>query len=530
MKAFAPSAPQKKMSLGKRIDSLYFERSVNKVNLKSLSTEDIRKALWARGSLRYRLMTNQRNALKHVEKSDSMVWLFLCTRRWGKTDAACTWIIEQALKNPNSICRYLGPTKKHLRDFARPAFDRICADAPGAHKPVYEAGNGLYRLPNGSIIIMGSCDTMDDANANVGTDCVAAVCDEFGLVRSDIADHVIKSVLIPQFATKPDGKILVVGSAPHTPAHYMAQELLPVCSKAGAFVRETINDVSHVSEKSKEKMIEVAGGMKSTVVRREFYCELVADDEFAVIPEFNEESALEIVKESPVPLRRDRYVSADFGFNDFTFVVFAYYDFDRAKVVIEDELVFQYKSSVQVGLTVMAKELDLWCGAQDIVKKLNEFDMITQYDEAAKYVKQQSRIYGRPEGLVMRLAETVPQMIADIQISAGCVFSPVNKFDKHAQINKLRRIVLERRIEIHPRCVNLINHLKYAVWKASKNDLDSAPGFGHFDGVPATYYLTNNIHYDRNPLAPLPPGVTDETHYIPDIYKRKKTSIFKRQS
>lgn len=516
-------------TLGKTIDELYLKRAVNPVNLKTLSTEDIRKALWSRGSLRYRLMSNQRKALDHVQKSKSIVWLFLCTRRWGKTDAACTWIIEQALKHPNSICRYLGPTKKHLRDFARPAFDRITADAPATCKPVYEAGNGLYRLPNGSVIILGSCDTMDDANANVGTDCIAAVCDEFGLVRSDIAAHIIKSVLIPQFATKPEGRILVVGSAPHTPAHYMAQELLPVCSNANAFVKETIDDVSHVSQESKDTMIAAVGGPKSTVARREFYCELVADDEFAVIPEFNEASASEIVKESPVPLRRDRYVSADFGFNDFTFVVFAYYDFDRAKIVIEDELVFQYKSSVQVGLTVIAKELDLWCGASGMVDKLGEFDMYTQYDEAAEFIRSQSRIYGKPDGLVMRLAETVPQMIADMQMGARCVFSPVNKFDKHAQINKLRRIILERRIEIHPRCVNLVNHLKYAVWKASKNDIDSAPGFGHFDGVPATYYLTNNIHYDRNPLMPLPAGATDETHFIPDIYKRKKVSIFKRQ-
>lgn len=515
-------------TLGDTINASYFNRSINPVNLRTLSADDIKHALWNRGDLRYRLMKLQREALAHLEKSSGITRLILCTRRWGKTDAACTWIIEQAIKNPGSVCRFIGPTKKHLRDFVKPAFERITKDSPIATCPKYDSVNGLYRLPNGSVIILGSCDTMDDANANVGTDCVAAVCDEFGLVRSDIAAHIIKSVLIPQFATKPDGRILVATSAPHTPAHYVAQELMPTCVRNGAFIMQTIDIVPHISDEMKKKIIDEAGGPKSTVVRREFYCEMVTDDEFAVIPEFNSSSESSIVVESQPALRYDRYVSADFGFNDFTFVVFAHYDFDRAKVVIEDELVFQCKSSVQVGLTVIAKELELWCGATGIMKALDNFDIMTQYNEAAEFIKVTAKKYGRPKNLVKRIAETQPQMIADIQVGAGCTFVPVNKYDRQAQINKFRRIVLERRIEIHPRCVNLINHLKYAVWNSSKTGLDRVDGFGHFDGVPAAYYLTNHINYNRNPLMPLPEGATIETHYIPPKYRQKQKSLFER--
>ena len=55
------------------------------------------------------------------------------------------------------------------------------------------------------------------------------------------------------------------------------------------------------------------------------------------------------------------------------------------------------------------------------------------------------------------------------------------------------------RILINPRCKNLIYHLKAATWKKDRTNFARSVDGGHWDFIPALYYLLRNINMSKNP-------------------------------
>lgn len=92
-------------------------------------------------------------------------------------------------------------------------------------------------------------------------------------------------------------------------------------------------------------MIKELGGINTEAARRELFCEIIKDSHSSALPEFTPELEKEIVKEWPKPPHYDSYVSMDLGGKDLTAVLFAYYDFRADKVVIEDELIMDFRET-----------------------------------------------------------------------------------------------------------------------------------------------------------------------------------------
>ena len=73
--------------------------------------------------------------------------------------------------------------------------------------------------------------------------------------------------------------------------------------------------------------------------RREYLCEIIRDKDSVVIPEFTPEKEQVLVGEWERPPFYDAYTSGDVGFRHLTVYLFAYWDWEKATLVIEDELV-----------------------------------------------------------------------------------------------------------------------------------------------------------------------------------------------
>jgi hypothetical protein len=84
------------------------------------------------------------------------------------------------------------------------------------------------------------------------------------------------------------------------------------------------------------------------------------------------------------------------------------------------------------------------------------------------------------------------------------------KDNKEAQINELKIRVKQNKIFIHPRCENLLYHLKSAKWKLKRDG--TRDGFerlkdvkeknlrgGHADLLDALIYLVRNVSTLKNP-------------------------------
>lgn len=426
------------------------------------------------------LMTRtQRRAWHAMTERKARLFVLDCSRRWGKTVFLVMLMFVSALAGPNRIIRYIAPTKLHGRQFVLPTVRWLSEQLPEEQRPRFNTQDNTWIWPNGSVCHLGSAETMGDVEAMVGTECHRALLDEAGKIHTDLLRHLHRSVLRAQLLTT--GGDIVVGSTPAlNPSHYLS-ELVELAERDGACVRFTIDDCDHVSVDEREAMIAELGGRKATDVRRELYCERVTESTRAVVPEFIDAEE-HIVRERPVPRWVHWYVVGDLGFEDLSVVLFAWYDFARATIVVHDEIAMQYASGLEVGRAVKAKEAEI--GINDAV----------------------------------RVADGTLQLLADLadRVSGpGVEFGMPPKDDAEAALNALRMEVARHKLEISPRCTTLIRHLRNAIWTERRNTYERSAKDGHWDAVDAAKYLVRIVDRKRNPVPRLFPEHDNHRYFVP---------------
>lgn len=441
------------------------------------------------GSLTHLRTRTQREAHALYQTGGGMSVFHLdCSRRFGKTFDAAMKTFELAQARPGAIIRYCAPSKVQGRTFVMPAFTWVGQRVPVEMRPRFDRQDTCWRWPNGSICYLGSAETMADVEAQVGTECDLGIADEAGKWPRGHLTHWIISVVLPQFMTRPWGRVFVPSTPPLSPAHDLS-DIRKGAVESRLYARYTIDDLDHVDEDTKARIkAEIhrkEGG--ETAVMRELYCEYVTDDTMAIVPEMRHvRKDIEIAL--PRPDHFDCYIAADFGFSDLTVVLFAYFDFARAVLVVEDELVFKNTSAVVIGREVLKKQRALWGGR-------------------------------RPRAIV---ADAPLQVIADMAESTkgdplgACVFGSVEKTDADAALNTARSTIGEKRVRIHPRCQVLLDHLSNGIWgNHRRTSFDRSDAFGHFDAIDAFKYLVRHVDWRRNPAPALGEGVSRATHWIP---------------
>ena len=346
-------------------------------------------------------------------------------------------------------------------------------DCPDSVRFQYSTVDSVCTAPNGSKIFLFGCNE-DKGRSARGTSMNIAVCDEVGFFTYP---EVIKDVIAPQLRTT-NGKLIIASTPPNDLGHYWYKEKV-MAIKDGRFRQKTIFDDESLTPDVLAQIEHDCGGKESTTFRREYLCEAVSDPERLVIPEFNE--ATHVGEEVP-PEYYDAYVGCDLGLNDFTALVFGYYNFHTDTLVIQDELVVQGKNSKEIVEAAKAIEKRLW--------------------------------NGKPPYL--RVSDNELQQLYDMSSLFGYEMVPTRKDDKLSAINQLRDRFVRGKIKIHPRCEVLRFQLKVGLWNdARTNYLRSSitSSLGHLDAVDSLIYLSRNINTHKNP-TPVMLGVTPQTHHI----------------
>jgi len=362
------------------------------------------------------------------------------------------------------------------RGIVYPHMRRILADCPEYLRPKANVQEMSWTWPNGSVMRLAGCD---GANADRlrGGECHEAFVDEAGFIVD--LHGVIEDVIMPMTLTT-DGRILLASTPPMSPAHPFA-EYVGRAAADGAMTRLTIYDAPHISREKADEYIAEAGGPDSITARREYMAEVVVDESTSIVPEFVRVMD-QIVVERERPRFCELYVAADFGFHDLTVVLFAYHDFERAKIVVEDELAFHGASGLEVGAAVKARELQLW----------------------------------GPNARPHRYADAPAQLLADLAsktLGPGIVFAPATKTDADAALNALRMSIQRMEIEIAPRCKTLISHLHYGTWNERRTSFDRQDGFGHWDAIDALKYLVRHVSRRKNPAPDVMPELRGQLGY-----------------
>lgn len=443
----------------------------------ALRNADFRTLMTRTQRMAYRKLRSRRHRLFYLD----------CSRRWGKTWFLVFLAIEMAVKKPCAIVRYCAPTKHHGRTFVIPAMRAICAMLPPHMRPKYNVQDTCWTWGNGSVMHLGSCESVADCDAQVGTSCDLAIFDEWAKIRHEIAEYQHKTVIVPQFATTA-GTIVVGSTPPLSPAHYLTRVLLKRAMERDSYVRFVLDDCDHITPEMREELIDECGGLKSPTARRELFCEHIPDRDHLVIPEWLDVRE-ECVAEPEAAEFRDWYASGDFGFEDLSVVLYAWFDFIKQRIVVEHEVVAHRESSLVIG--------------------------------------QECKALEKSESIVplMRVADAPLQLMADMAhptLGPGIQFTPVQKDDADAALAHLRNEVGRKRILVHPRCRVLISHLEGAIWNTRRTSFERVGGeFGHWDAIDALKYLNRSVQRRRNPAPVIPAGVRRDTHFIsPDLAKR----------
>lgn len=201
-------------------------------------------------------------------------------------------------------------------------------------------------------------------------------------------------------------------------------------------------------------------------------CEKITDSDRSVFPEFTKHEQ-DIVVPWVRPPFCDKYVSMDIGFKDLTAVLFGYYDFINAVLVIEDEFALKGSEMTTERLadSIREKEHELWM----------------------------NRLVGEQEKPYARVCDNNLIVINDLAMLHQLYFRPTEKQNKDAAMNQLKMMIQNHQLVISPKCVNLIEHLKMATWDKTKKDYIRKNGH-HFDFADSLIYMVRNLNTSHNPF------------------------------
>lgn len=439
---------------------------------------EARNRLWRMGILEWKLGMTQKKIYDFFNKRDEKTIVVNCSRRLGKSYLLTILAIEQCLKFPKSIVKMLQPEVKMIRTNIRPIMDEILDDCPTDLRPTFKTQDNIYFFPNGSEIHLAGTDNGNYQKLR-GGDCHLGLIDEAGFC-SDL-DHILKFVLIPTTSLT-GGRIILSSTTPPDSDHNFVK-IMQKADIDGTLIRKTIYDAldddkdTEFPRITKEIIQDILKayptGEEDEAFRTEYLCKIIHNSRDAVVPEFTEEVEKDCVTDWPRPPFYDRYVSMDVGFEDLTVVLFAFWDFDNAVLVIEDEFVINGPelTTPRLAEAIIKIEHRLWT----------------------------SHLTGEFQPPYMRVSDNNKLLINDLQREFGITFLATDKHNKDAYINRMRNMVQNRQIIIAPKCKTLIAHLRSAQWDKSHKDYKRSPDNGHYDAVDALAYLVRNLDMGKNP-------------------------------
>ncbi len=431
------------------------------------------------------------------EKSDRII-VIGCSRQLGKTYFLATLAIEECLRKPNIIVKMIAPTRMEVKRNISPKIREITEDCPEDIKPVYSSQDYVFRFKNGSQIQLAGTDN-GHAESIRGTAAHLCLIDEAGFCSN--LDYVVKSILLPTTTTT-DGKIVMASTPSKAPDHDFIQ-FMKAAELEDRFIKKTIYDNPRLKQEQIDELAAASGGYESIDFKREYLVEIITSEDDAVVPEFNADLKSKIVTELERPPYFDTYVSMDIGVTDLTGVLFGYYDFRLAKLVIEDEIVLQGRKMLTDNLAAMIKEKEakLWFN---------------------KYT-------GEPRPVFLRIADNNNGiLINDLGTKHDLNFVKTDKDNKEAQLNNMRMLLRSERVIINPRCRNLIYHLESGIWAKDRKTYARSADKGHYDLIDALCYLCRNVNFNKNPYPANYDFQGKGPMFFTDEFKASQTTSFEK--
>ncbi len=427
-----------------------------------------RANLWERGHLRWKLHSGQLKIDDAYQSAAGKIFVANCARRFGKTFWDCTKCCEVAIKTPNARIKYTTAFLSDLEEFAIPSFEKIMIDCPDALKPKPLMSKKKWIFGNGSEIKLIGLDR--NPNGMRGNYADLVVFAEAALINR--LDYLYSAVCLPMTQYRPNARIIMDSTPPETPDHAF-RDFCERAEIANAYIKLTVHENPMLTP---QEIAEIhAECLTETDWLREYMCEFVVDQTRAIVPEWQEQWVGEPERDPLFPYFR-RYEAMDLGVSDQTVCLYGYYDFPRARLVIEDEVMMKGPEMTTDILAGKLKDMEvaLWTGVD-----------------------------GNRMPIYRRTADNNNLLLlADLGRSHELHWLPTDKDELHTMVNKMRIWIKSGRVVISPRCKFLLGCLRNGIWDTRRKKFAQSTTYGHYDALAALMYMVRNIDEVDNPIPP----------------------------
>lgn len=457
-------------------------------------------------------------------------------RRWGKTFLVALIRIEDCIRNKRAIT-YATAYEKDIHEIIQPMIEEIIGDAPADVCPKWVSQRGYWKFPNGSTLKLVGIDKNPKGLRGKASDGFNVT--EAGYVKN--LGRTIGRIVYPQFQRRPWALLILESNAPEDPDHDFDRIFVADAKRRGAHIFRTIDDNEAISDEEKQESYDaVADATSVEDAEREFRGVRFRDPKRYVIPNFDPKVH---VGEIARPNFAKCFVAGDVGTADLFGLLWGYWHFEKAILVIERDWAAANAPDGEVAEIVRLNERELWgtqhrepamlrhqrnteqpsleiAGVQRTVGGLawkTPFSSFTWWD-GEQFQPNPARRYAGEDAL-----RTMLNLRAEHEIE----FAAADTAAPEAQANSVRTAFSRLQILIHPRCVELIAHLIGAKWNEQRTKWERDPKYGHYDLVAALMYLWANI--DRI-TDPNPPAQWDrarpEYGYHPGYLKQQHDQSF----
>lgn len=391
-------------------------------------------------------------------------------RRCRKSTLLLMLHAETCIRTAGIQTAYVAPVEKGLSDYISPIIGTVFADCPDDLLPKFRSQQNDMLFPNGSRVVFNGCN-MRQYRYMRGQKLALATVDEMAEV--DDLEGAVDDVLFPAVWDS-HGEMVLSGTPPVVPSpDHPVMRYVQAAQLSDSYFHATVYDAGYTEDEIDEACREVGiDGKNSARFKREFLAEFVRDENAVIVPEFNDQLH---VRDTPQPLYYPllyKGSGADLGVADKTIEIFGYYDFQRAKIVIEREFVLE---GSDVRTDIFAER------HRDITRKLGW----TATGTRATFWSDNSNL----------------MLLQDLSKLHKIYINATEKEDKAEWLNLVRILFRGNAIEINPLCRTLIATLNGAFWKDSKKlDYGRSKALGHMDALDALIYFVRNLNRTANPF------------------------------
>jgi len=468
------------------------------------STKDeVFKELFRRGKLSFILYPHQRpiyNKIQEVLTSDQTTdnsHVLNISRQFGKSLTMFLVAVEFCLAKPYQTVVYVAPLKKQVIEIVTENTYRVVfGHATKQQLPTLKDSELLFA--NGSRIRLAGTDNHNYESLRGGS-AHLVILDEAGFM-SNLNTGVIPTVL-PMLKTT-GGKIIYASTPPETLDHDY-YEVLREHDESGNISTFTIHDDKSLTQRQLDTIISACKGADTTLFKREYECQRIAESSQQVLPELTFEMADKLridkkYKEDDLLQYWDKYIVADWGGKDHTAILFAHYNYHIKKVVVEGQLNLTGNkiSSARIAEEIKKKTFELW-------PDMNYRKQVYYWCDSNNVLIQN-----------------------DMNVTHGLPFISTSK-DRLAEqmVQKVRDWIFDERILFAPEAEFTLQSCMSGWWSKGKDKFATSKIYGHYDHLAALVYLIRNINTNNDTLPRLHGLSLGTDMFIDPQYNTNQSSV-----